>query len=144
MMDTVPSRVASRISSFEVIRPVTLAPVQNANTILGGENIYPLEIEERLVQHSSITRAIVVGVSHPRYVEVPAAFLLHEEGTDKPSLDEVQSWVRKVLGRHKAPVHVFWLGEDCSDEVPLTGSGKIRKFVLRDVAENLLKEAGRS
>jgi acyl-coenzyme A synthetase/AMP-(fatty) acid ligase len=36
------------------------------------------------------------------------------------------------------------LGEDCSDEVPLTGSGKIRKFVLRDVAENLLKEAGRS
>jgi len=112
--------------------------------IRGGENIYPLEIEERLVQHSSITRAIVVGVSHPRYVEVPAAFLLHEEGTDKPSLDEVQSWVRKVLGRHKAPVHVFWLGEDCSDEVPLTGSGKIRKFVLRDVAENLLKEAGRS
>jgi|TARA_R110002003_G_scaffold25_8_gene1200 acyl-CoA synthetase (AMP-forming)/AMP-acid ligase II len=92
------------------------------------------------VQHPSIARAIVVGVSHARYVEVPAAFLLREEGTDKPSLDEVRSWVRKVLGRHKAPVHVFWLGEDCSDEVPLTGSGKIKKFVLRDVAEGLLKE----
>lgn len=112
--------------------------------IRGGENIYPLEIEERLVQHPSITRAIVVGVTHPRYVEVPAAFLLREEGTDKPSLDEVQSWVRKVLGRHKAPVHIFWLGDGCSDEIPLTGSGKIKKFVLRDVAENLLKEAGRS
>jgi acyl-CoA synthetase (AMP-forming)/AMP-acid ligase II len=48
--------------------------------------------------------------------------------------------VRKVLGRHKAPVHVFWLGEDCSDEVPLTGSGKIKKFVLREVAEGLLKQ----
>lgn len=111
--------------------------------IRGGENIYPLEIEERLVQHEAIARAIVVGVSHPRYVEVPAAFLLREEGADKPSLEEVQSWVRKVLGRHKAPVHVFWLGEDCSDEVPLTGSGKIKKFVLRDVAEGLLKDSSR-
>ncbi|KAF2036421.1 acetyl-CoA synthetase-like protein [Setomelanomma holmii] len=109
--------------------------------IRGGENIYPLEIEERLVQHESIARAIVVGVSHPQYVEVPVAFLLHEEGTDKPNLDEVRTWVRKVLGRHKAPMHIFWLGEDCSDEVPLTGSGKIKKFVLRDVAEGLLKES---
>jgi len=104
----------------------------------GGENIYPLEIEERLVQHPSISRAIVVGVSHPRYVEVPAAFLSHEDGMPKPSLEEVKRWVRKVLGRHKAPVHVFWLGEDCDDEVPLTGSGKIKKFMLREVAEGLL------
>ncbi|KAF2706193.1 acetyl-CoA synthetase-like protein [Pleomassaria siparia CBS 279.74] len=105
--------------------------------IRGGENIYPLEIEERLVQHPSITRAIVVGVSHPRYVEVPAAFLLHDPGTPKPDLEEVKSWVRKVLGRHKAPVQILWLGEDCSDHVPLTGSGKIKKFVLKEVAEGL-------
>jgi acyl-CoA synthetase (AMP-forming)/AMP-acid ligase II len=90
-----------------------------------------------------IARAIVVGVSHPRYVEVPAAFLLHEESAEKPSLDEIRTWVRRVLGRHKAPVHVFWLGEDFSDEVPLTGSGKIKKFVLRDVAEGLLKKTSR-
>ncbi|KAF1941355.1 acetyl-CoA synthetase-like protein [Clathrospora elynae] len=108
--------------------------------IRGGENIYPLEIEERLVAHPSIARAIVVGISHPRYVEVPAAFLLHEEDTDKPGLEDVKSWVRKVLGRHKAPVHVFWMGEDCDSEIPLTGSGKVKKFVLRDVAERLLKE----
>ncbi|OSS54492.1 hypothetical protein B5807_01045 [Epicoccum nigrum] len=106
--------------------------------IRGGENIYPLEIEERLVQHPSIARAIVVGVSHPRYVEVPTAFLLHEEGTERPSLADVQAWVRQVLGRHKAPVHIFWLGDDCDGEVPLTGSGKIKKFVLRDVAEGIL------
>jgi acyl-CoA synthetase (AMP-forming)/AMP-acid ligase II len=90
------------------------------------------------VQHSSIARAIVVGVSHPRYVEVPTAFLLHEEGTARPSLADVQAWVRQVLGRHKAPVHIFWLGDDCDGEVPLTGSGKIKKFVLRDVAESIL------
>jgi len=79
-------------------------------------------------------------VSHPRYVEVPAAFLLREEGVKKLDANEVRSWVRKVLGRHKAPMHMFWLGEDCSDEVPLTGSGKIKKYVLRDVAEGLLKQ----
>ncbi|KAH5061968.1 hypothetical protein HBH70_186990 [Parastagonospora nodorum] len=109
--------------------------------IRGGENIYPLEIEERLVEHASIARAIVVGVSHPRYVEVPAAFLLRKEGAEKPDLDEVKSWVRQVLGRHKAPMHIFWLGEDCSADVPLTGSGKIKKFVLRDIAEGLLKKS---
>jgi acyl-CoA synthetase (AMP-forming)/AMP-acid ligase II len=102
------------------------------------------EIEERLFQHPSIARAIVVGVSHPHYIEVPVAFLGKGEGAEKPSLEEIRTWVRKVLGRHKAPVHVFWLGEGCSDEVPLTGSGKIKKFVLRDVAEKLLKETLRS
>jgi acyl-CoA synthetase (AMP-forming)/AMP-acid ligase II len=71
---------------------------------------------------------------------VPAAFLAHTADTPKPSLEEVKDWVRKVLGRHKAPVHVFWLGEDCEADVPLTGSGKIRKFVLRDVAEEILKQ----
>ncbi|KAF2259740.1 acetyl-CoA synthetase-like protein [Lojkania enalia] len=106
--------------------------------IRGGENIYPLEIEERLVEHPFISRAIVVGISHPRYVEVPVSFLQLEGGSQKPSLNEVRSWVRKVLGRHKAPMHVFWLGEDCSADVPLTGSGKIKKFMLREVAERLI------
>ncbi|KAF2193547.1 acetyl-CoA synthetase-like protein [Zopfia rhizophila CBS 207.26] len=107
--------------------------------IRGGENIYPLEIEERLISHPSITRAIVVGVSHPRYVEVPVAFLQLKDGAKKPDLEEIKKWVRKVLGRHKAPAHVFWLGKDVKDEIPLTGSGKIKKFVLREWAEELLK-----
>lgn len=79
-------------------------------------------------------------MSHIRYGEVPAAFLLCKDGAEKPNLEELKSWVRQVLGRHKAPMHVFWLGEDCSADVPLTGSGKIKKFVLRDVAEGLLKK----
>jgi acyl-CoA synthetase (AMP-forming)/AMP-acid ligase II len=103
----------------------------------GGENIYPLEIEERLVAHASISRAIVVGVSHPKYIEVPVAFLEIATGADKPGLEEVQKWVRKVLGRHKAPTKVFWLGQDFRNEVPLTGSGKIRKFELRAWAERI-------
>ncbi|KAF2689888.1 acetyl-CoA synthetase-like protein [Lentithecium fluviatile CBS 122367] len=103
--------------------------------IRGGENIYPLEIEERLIAHPSISRAIVVGISHPKYVEIPVAFLELVDGAEMPELEEVQRWVRKVLGRHKAPTKVFWLGEDFEGEVPLTGSGKIRKFELRAWAE---------
>lgn len=92
------------------------------------------------MSHSSIARAIVVGISHPKYVEVPVAFLQLEDNAPKPDLEEVKKWVRKVLGRHKAPTKVFWLGEDCGAEVPLTGSGKIKKFVMRDLAERLIKE----
>lgn len=118
---------------------LTTNPVMSDRTT-GGENIYPLEIEERLVSHPSIARAIVVGISHPKYVEVPVAFLQLEDGAQRPELEEVKQWVRKVLGRHKAPTKVFWLGEDCDAEVPLTGSGKVKKFVLRDVAEGLVGE----
>lgn len=127
-----------------IIRGMLLLPFHHhaivSNPTTGGENIYPLEIEERLVSHPSIARAIVVGISHPKYVEVPVAFLQLEDGTQKPGLEEVKKWVRKVLGRHKAPTKVFWLGEDCSIDVPLTGSGKVKKFVLRDVAEGLVRE----
>jgi acyl-CoA synthetase (AMP-forming)/AMP-acid ligase II len=115
------------------------------NISKGGENIYPLEIEERLVQHPAIARAIVVGISHPKYVEVPVGFLLLADNIPaqkKPDLEEVKSWVRQVLGRHKAPTKVFWLGEECSADVPLTGSGKIKKFVMRGWAEELLKKRG--
>jgi acyl-CoA synthetase (AMP-forming)/AMP-acid ligase II len=93
--------------------------------IRGGENIYPLEIEDRLVAHPAIERAIVVGVKHARMGEVVGAFLQRKEG--------------ETLGRHKCPEHIFWLGEDgMISQIPLTGSGKIQKFVLQSVAEQWL------
>jgi acyl-CoA synthetase (AMP-forming)/AMP-acid ligase II len=111
--------------------------------IRGGENIYPLEIEERLVQHPSIDRAIVVGIKHKRLGEVVGAFLQRNTDNEKLSDLEVKSWIREKLGRHKSPAHVFWLGENgVTDRIPLTGSGKIQKFVLREMAEkNLLGSA---
>ncbi|KAK5295632.1 hypothetical protein LTR99_009221 [Exophiala xenobiotica] len=109
--------------------------------IRGGENIYPLEVEERLMQHEAVERAIVVGMKHHRLGEVVVAFL---QGTSPPSGatyaaisdDEVREWVKMRLGRHKAPEHVFWLGKDgVPSAVPLTGSGKVRKFELARLAE---------
>lgn len=99
------------------------------------------------MQHASIDRAIVVGVKHHRLGEVVAAFLQSppgkSEGTE-PLLsdDDVRGWVRVTLGRHKAPEHVFWLGRDgIPDALPLTGSGKVRKFELARVAEQILAKS---
>lgn len=122
--------------------------------IRGGENIYPLEIEERLVEHPAIERAIVVGLPHARYQEVPAAFLQRAEGSGaefegaeegesaQPSDDDIRDFIRARLGRHKAPSHIFWLGEKgVPADVPITGSGKIKKFEMRRIGQELLAAA---
>lgn len=121
--------------------------VHSANENLlssGGENIYPLEIEERLLQHDAISKAIVIGVKHNKYGEVVAAFLQRTEGSknkNKSPLSDgdIREWVRMTLGRHKAPEHVFWLGEaGIPSSIPLTGSGKVRKFEFVKLAEQVL------
>jgi acyl-CoA synthetase (AMP-forming)/AMP-acid ligase II len=113
--------------------------------IRGGENIYPLEIEERLVAHPAIERAVVVGIKHTRLVEVVGAFLQRKAGCERPSDADVKHWTRQTLGRHKSPEHIFWLGEDgITAQIPLTGSGKIQKFVLRSIAEQWLFDSVRS
>ncbi|KIW00356.1 uncharacterized protein PV09_08068 [Verruconis gallopava] len=109
--------------------------------IRGGENIYPLEIEDRLVEHPAVERAIVVGIKHARLVEVVGAFLQRKPGHERPSDEELRAWTRQTLGRHKSPHHIFWLGEDgLTGEIPLTGSGKIQKFMLREIGERWLSQ----
>jgi long-chain acyl-CoA synthetase len=109
---------------------------------LGGENIYPLEIEERLAAHPSVATAIVVGLPDTHYGEVVGAFLAHEDGSSPmPRDDEVRDWVRRKLGKHKAPAHIFWLGRNgIPATVPLTGSGKVRKFEMAQLGRTLLDE----
>ncbi|KAM4066922.1 AMP-binding enzyme [Hirsutella rhossiliensis] len=107
--------------------------------IRGGENIYPLEIEERLMAHPSIDRAIVVGLKDQHYGEVVGAFVERRPGAAKPGDDEVREWVRAVLGKHKSPTHVLWLGEGgVPGDVPLTGSGKVRKFEMASLGNEVL------
>ncbi|KAI9651351.1 hypothetical protein NHQ30_001392 [Ciborinia camelliae] len=114
--------------------------------IRGGENIYPLEIETRLDAHPALSRAIVVGIPDPKYGEVVGAFLDTQEDstTDrKISDEEVRDWTRKELGWHKAPHHVFWFGEEgLKMGTPKTGSGKVKKFELRNEGARIVKERG--
>ncbi|KAM3506252.1 hypothetical protein MY10362_002472 [Beauveria mimosiformis] len=111
--------------------------------IRGGENIYPLEIEERLLAHPCISRAIVIGLKSKHYGEVVGAFLERAPtaAAAKPSDQELRDWVRKRLGGHKSPAHLFWLGEGgVPADVPLTGSGKVKKFEMAKVGDELLRK----
>ncbi|RFU79860.1 amp-dependent synthetase ligase [Trichoderma arundinaceum] len=113
--------------------------------IRGGENIYPLEIEERLVAHPSISRAIVVGLKNKHYGEVVGTFVELGDNGNKLTDQEVKDWVRKTLGNHKAPTHIFWLGQDgVPADVPLTGSGKIRKFEMAKLGDEILSMAAKT
>ncbi|BCS18591.1 putative long-chain-fatty-acid-CoA ligase [Aspergillus puulaauensis] len=108
--------------------------------IRGGENIYPLEIEERLSSHPSISVASVIGIPDQKYGEVVGAFISLAEGATRPTDDELRGWTRETLGRHKAPQHVFVFGEEGVDRtVPVTGSGKVRKVDLRKIAAGVLE-----
>ncbi|KAK2612824.1 hypothetical protein QQS21_001104 [Conoideocrella luteorostrata] len=107
--------------------------------IRGGENIYPLEIEERLMAHPSISRAIVVGLKDMHYGEVVGAFVEKSDDCPQPTDAELSEWVRKTLGKHKSPTHIFWLGQNgVPSAVPLTGSGKVRKFEMAQMGNEVL------
>ncbi|KAJ5902863.1 AMP-dependent synthetase/ligase [Penicillium taxi] len=107
--------------------------------IRGGENIYPLEIEERLALHPCIEVASVIGVPDPKYGEVVGAFIQLADGQTRPSDEDLRVWIRETLGRHKAPQFVFVFGEEGTPStLPVTGSGKVRKGELREIAVAVL------
>ena len=110
--------------------------------IRGGENIAPLEIEERLVAHLTISQAAVIGVPDPKYGEQICAFVEPSgEGLDRPSDAELQAWVGDTLAKFKRPKYIIWLGSCPEFQVwPKTGSGKLRKPDLRVVAAKILEK----
>ena len=83
--------------------------------------------------------AVVVGLPDAHYGEVVGAFLVQENGNPIPKDNDVREWVRQKLGKHKAPTHIFWLGQNgVPADVPLTGSGKVRKFEMAQLGSKLL------
>jgi len=96
--------------------------------IRGGENIFPREIEEFLYTHPDILHVEVVGVPDEKYGEQVMAAIIPKEG--KTLTDEqVREFCRGKIARHKIPHYVMFL-----DQFPMTASGKVKKFVLRDWA----------
>jgi mevalonyl-CoA ligase len=109
--------------------------------IRGGENISPMEIEDRLVEHEAVAQVSIVGVPDDKYGEELGAFLELREGSSRPSDDELRAFVREKLARFKAPRYFWWLGgvdEKVPKEWPKTASGKVSKPDLRKVVESLL------
>lgn len=102
--------------------------------IRGGMNLYPAEIEEVLAFHPGVVTAAVIGVPDEVWGEQVGAVLRLRPDHPAPTVDELTALVRSHLAPHKTPV--FWAFRD---ELPMTPSGKIQKFVLReDVVKGLL------
>ena len=92
--------------------------------IRGGENFFPAEIEAVLVEHSQIRQVAVVGLPDEKWGEIIAAFMLSET---TPELHELKAYCQKHLSAQKTPT--TWVQVP---EFPLTGSGKVQKFAIRD------------
>jgi fatty-acyl-CoA synthase len=95
--------------------------------IRGGENIYPREIEDVLFAHPAVGEAAVVGVPDEKWDEVVAAYIRVAPGQTEPSSDELRAYCRERLAPYKTPLHWVFV-----EEFPLTPSGKIQKFKLRE------------
>lgn len=104
--------------------------------IRGGENIYPREIEEFLYHINGVRDVQVVGVPSKKYGEEVGAFIILHEGANL-SEEEVRDYCRGKISRYKIPKYVFFV-----KEYPLTGSGKIQKFKLRELSLRLCAEQG--
>lgn len=95
--------------------------------IRGGENIAPAEIEILLAAHPQVLQSAVVGLPDDHWGEVVAAAVVIRGGASDELADELTAFCRERLAPHKVPAHFTVV-----DELPLTPSGKVQKFVLRD------------
>ena len=98
--------------------------------IRGGENLFPAEIESVILEHPSVAEAAVVGAPDERWGEVVVAFV-RLNGTAQLNTPALVAHCRERIAPHKTPCR--WIAVD---SWPLTGSGKIQKFVLRERMEN--------
>ncbi len=102
--------------------------------IVGGLNVYPREIEEYLIEHEEIQEVAVVGVPDDELGEVVAAAVVPTEGSDITPQDVVD-FVYGEIASAKVPRYV-----EITDDLPVSGRGKVQKFRLRDQLEEKVEE----
>lgn len=104
--------------------------------IRGGENIYPREIENFLFKMPQIQSVEVVGIPSQKYGEEVGAFIKVNSGQTLTE-EEVKLFCRGNIARYKIPKYIFFV-----DEFPMTASGKIQKYRLKDLGLQMLEQAG--
>ena len=98
--------------------------------ISGGSNIYPREVEEKILTHPAIGEVAVLGVPDPVWGEVGVAVCVAREGGAAPSESEIAGYLATKLPRYKMPKRFFFW-----DALPKSGYGKIPKRLVRDELE---------
>ncbi|HMB78548.1 MAG TPA: AMP-binding protein, partial [Vicinamibacterales bacterium] len=102
--------------------------------IRGGENIAPKEVEDRLREHAAVADAYVYGVADAFFGEAVAAAVRLKPGeTDAVRPEDLIAWCASDLAKFKVPRYVRFVGD-----FPMTASGKIQKFKLRDEHQKIL------
>lgn len=104
--------------------------------IRGGENIYPREIEEFLYTMNGVLDVQVVGLPDKKYGEVVGAFIIRKEGADITE-EDVIDFTRSRIAPYKKPKYVIFV-----ESYPMTASGKIQKYKLREIACDKLNITG--
>ncbi len=100
--------------------------------IRGGENVYPREVEEFLFGHEAVADVQVVGVPDARYGEELCAWVRLRPGA-QASEDDIRAFCRERLAHFKVPRYVLFV-----DEFPMTVTGKIQKFKMREESVRVL------
>ena len=103
---------------------------------VGGENVDPTEVEAFLLEHPAISKAQVIGVPDPRLAEVACACVVVEPGQAITDAD-LDTFCRGKMASFKIPRHLLVL-----DDYPMTSSGKVQKYLLRQMAAEQLGLAG--
>jgi fatty-acyl-CoA synthase len=101
--------------------------------IRGGENVYPAEIEAFLMRHPQIAEAQIIGVPDELMGEESCALIRLKPGAET-SEEEIREYCKANIARHKVPKYVRFIAA-----FPLTASGKVKKFELR---EQMIRELG--
>ncbi|MED1129795.1 AMP-binding protein [Bacillus paralicheniformis] len=96
--------------------------------IRGGENIYPREIEEFLYKHPNILDVQIVGVPDETFGEEVSAWIKLKSGASMTA-DELKEYCKGKIARYKIPRYIAFV-----EEFPMTASGKVQKFKLREQA----------
>lgn len=94
--------------------------------IRGGENIYPREIEEFLFRHPKVQAVQVFGVPDAKYGEEVCAWIVLKPGQDATE-GEIRDFCRDQIAHYKVPRYIRFV-----EEMPMTVTGKVQKFVMRD------------
>src|SRR5574343_367357 len=101
--------------------------------IRGGENIYPREIEEFLYRHPKIQDVQVVGIPDHKYGEELCAWIILKPGQNC-SEQEIRDFCQGQIAHYKVPRYLRFV-----DNFPMTITGKIQKFMIRQVMKDELK-----